>query len=88
MRLGMIEFFNKIIEEYRPVEDIFCNDDAWMDRLKHIIFEDLTEIERRVLIIYSETASMSKSGKILHVSPSAVHKRITQIRKKIIEKLI
>lgn len=80
-------FFKEIMSEYSPDTDIFREDSEFMDRLKHIIFEDLSEIERRVLIIYSETASMAKTGKILHVSPSAVHKRITQIRKKIIEKL-
>lgn len=79
--------FNSIIDEYRPDNSILSTETEHMNRLKNIVFNDLTEIERRLLIVYCETGSMFKTGTILNVSASSIHKKMTKIREKIVKKL-
>lgn len=75
--------YNDLIQEYAPDNSIFSEDDAYMNKLKNIIFNELPEVDRRVLLIYSECSSMEETGRILHVSASTIYKRISKIRDKI-----
>lgn len=76
-----------IMQEYLPDNTIFSSESPVINKIKNIIFNDLTEVDRRVLLIYAECASMEETGRILNVSASTIHKRMTKIREKITERL-
>ena len=73
----------KIEEEYLP--DILNDTDESL-RLKKVISE-LDELDRAILIIYSDTGSMSKTAKLFSVSPATIYSRISKIRQYIKDKL-
>lgn len=80
----MIDIYS-IMEKYQPTDDPFAEeeDDTPSRRLKEIIFNNLDEVDRRVILLYAEVASLRKLSKIIGVSPTACHFRVRQIRKKI-----
>ena len=73
----------RIEEEY--VDDIFVDDDN-MYKLKQIINE-LDDLDKALLIIYSEEGSMAKAGKKFNVSAATIYTNIKRIRNIIKEKL-
>ena len=73
----------KIEEEY---EGDFLKDDERMFKLKQIINE-LDDLDRAILIIYSDEGSMAKAGKKLNVSAATIYANIKRIRNIIKEKL-
>ena len=73
----------KIEEEY---EGDFLKDDERMFKLKQIINE-LDDLDRAILIIYSDEGSMAKAGKKLNVSAATIYSYIKRIRNIIKEKL-
>ena len=73
----------KIEEEY---EGDFIKDDDKMFKLKQIINE-LDDLDRAILIVYSDEGSMAKAGKKLNVSAATIYANINRIRNIIKEKL-
>ena len=65
--------------------DIFNDDDSKVALLNAI--DKLTEADRRILYLYSETASMRKTGEALGVSASTVFYIIRRIRNFILNEL-
>ena len=61
--------------------DIFNDDDRKVKLLNAI--GKLTEADRRILFLYSETASMRKTGEALGVSASTVFYIVKRIRQQI-----
>lgn len=82
----MIDIY-KILEKYQIDNDIFCDEEELTRRIKEIIWSDLDEIDRRVLLIYSELGSLRRLGKELNVSSSAAQQKIKQIKNKILSQL-
>lgn len=74
-------------DEYRPDDGIFSDDDIEIHRLKHIIYDDLNETERRILLAYVELGSIQKCARLFKVSPSTIWNRIRDIKMKINNKL-
>mgnify|MGYP002868282634 CR=1 FL=1 len=77
---------NEILEEYKPDNDIFSEEEFNIKKLKNIIFNELDEVERRIILIYAETGSLRKLGKELGVCASTALSKIKEIRKKIYDK--
>lgn len=73
----------KIEEEY---EGDFLKDDDQMFKLKQII-ENLDDLDRAILIVYSDEGSMAKAGKKFNVSAATIYTNIKRIRNIIKEKL-
>lgn len=76
--------FKKVFEDYQPNDDIFNDDDEKIDRLKRVIFDKLSEVDRRVIILYAELQSQRAVAKKLGVSASTVNILINRIRKDIL----
>ena len=70
-------------DEYRPDDGLFSEDDITIHRLKHIIYDDLNETERRILLAYVELGSIQKCARLFKVSPSTIWNRIRDIKMKI-----
>lgn len=73
----------KIEEEY---EGDFLKDDDRMFKLKEII-KNLDDLDRAILIVYSDEGSMAKAGKKFNVSAATIYSNIKRIRNIIKEKL-
>ena len=73
----------KIEEEY--VSDIFVDDDR-MYKIKQII-DELDDLDKALLIVYSDEGSMKKAGHKFNVSAATIYSNIKRIRNIIKEKL-
>lgn len=73
---------DKILEEYKPDNSLFTEEDEDINKLKNIIYS-LTEPEKRIILLYSELGTFRKLGKELGVSASSAYLKIKDIRNKI-----
>ena len=65
--------------------DIFNDDDRKVELLNAL--GKLTAVDRRILYLYAETASMRETGKALGVSASTVYYIVKRIRQQIKKEL-
>lgn len=73
----------EIYEDYLPDDSVFSTESKDINRLKHIIFDQLDEPDRRIIILYTEFQSVRELGKALGVSPASAWNAVNRIRKKI-----
>lgn len=73
----------KIEEEY---EGDFLKDDDQMFKLKEII-KNLDDLDRAILIVYSDEGSMAKAARKFNVSAATIYTNVKKIRQIIKEKL-
>ena len=72
-----------ILEDYSPDNSIFTEENPEINKLKNIIYNDLDEVDRRIIIMYAELGSLRKLGKELGVCAATALTKIIEIRKKI-----
>ena len=73
---------DKILEEYKPDNSLFTEEDENINKLKNIIYS-LTEPEKRIILLYAELGTFRKLGKELGVSTSSAYLKVLDIRNKI-----
>lgn len=73
---------DKILEEYKPDNSLFTEEDEKINKLKNIIYS-LTEPEKRIILLYAELGTFRKLGKELGVSTSSAYLKVLDIRNKI-----
>lgn len=73
----------ELMETYRPREDLFSMEGARTRLLKEVIFSDLTEIERRIILLYAELGSQRRLGRLMGLSAATINKIIREIKEKI-----
>lgn len=76
---------DEIYSDYLPDDSVFSEETEEINHLKHIIFDKLTESERRIIILYTELQSVRKVAKLLFISPSSAWNEISRIKKKILQ---
>ena len=52
----------EILEDYQPSDDIFNDEDELIDKLKHIIYLKLNEVDKIIILMYAELKSLRKLG--------------------------
>lgn len=72
-----------ILDEYKPDYTIFNEDEDKIHNLKKIIFEKLSEADRRIILEYAELASTRDCAKLFKVSPTTIYLKIKEIQNKI-----
>ena len=77
----------EILEDYQPSDDIFNDEDELIDKLKHIIYLKLNEVDKRIILMYAELKSLRKLGMELGISVSSAWLKIKEIRDKIYKEL-
>lgn len=77
----------EILKDYEPNYTIFNEDEDYIHKIKHIIFNELSLTDRTIIVLYSELQSQRKVGKLLGVSSATVNSLIKNIRGTIINKL-
>lgn len=79
----------KIIEDYLPHnDDVFNEDSALINALKNIIFNELSDAQMRVILLYAEYGKQREVAKMLNVSASTINAYLKRLRKIIAQKLI
>lgn len=73
----------ELLEDYAPDNTIFSKEAPEVNKIKNIIYNDLDEVERRIIVLYAELGSLRKLGKELGVSASSAFLKIKSIKKKI-----
>ena len=77
----------EILEDYQPSDDIFNDEDELTNKLKHIIYLKLNEVDKRIILMYAELKSLRKLGMELGISVSSAWLKIKEIRDKIYKEL-
>ena len=72
-----------IEEDYAPSNDMFSDDNEQVAKLKKIIYNDLDETERRIILAYAEIGNLRETAQLFKVSTSTIYKQIKKIREKI-----
>ena len=75
------------LEQYKPDQSIWQAEPDKVHKIKSVIAYRLTEVERRIILLYAELGSCKKLGNILNVSTSTAYLQVKQIQKKIIDLL-
>lgn len=73
----------EIIEEYKPDNSIWREDDDIVDKIKRSI-ENLDDADKIIFILYCETGSLRKVGKTIGVSHTTIYKEIKRIKNRIL----
>lgn len=73
----------EIENEYKPTDDIFDENSQLYKVLQYIIFNKLSDVEKNIILYYSETKNQYKVAKALGVSPATTNKIIKKIREEI-----
>ena len=76
-----------IEDEYKPSDDIFNEDDITINKIKKIIYNDLEEPERRIILAYAELGNIRDTAKLFKVSPTTIWNKIKELKIKILKKL-
>lgn len=74
-------------DDYRPDVSIFRRDDARTHRVKEIIASELTEVDRRIILLYTETGSLRETASLLGCSKTTLESHIKRIRNEIKSRL-
>ena len=77
----------QILEDYAPDTSIWNDEEELVNKLKEIIYNKLTEPEKRIILMYAELGNLRKLGKELGVSTSSAWIKIKDIKTKIIDEL-
>lgn len=71
----------KILDEYKPDDDLFSEEDERINKVKHIIYDCLTESNKRIILLYAEYGSLRDVADILNVSHTTIFYEIKKIKK-------
>lgn len=75
----MINNINKILDEYKPHNSIWREDDDFIHFAKEAI-QSLSDSDKIIFVLYCEYGSLRKVAKDLGVSHTIIYKEITRIR--------
>lgn len=81
----LVRDYKEIREDYAYNADIFNPEDERVSAVKWIIANRLTQVERTIILLYTDCQSYRKLGKRLRVSHSTCRTIVQGIRKKILE---
>ena len=76
-----------LLEYSGSTGDIFEECSNLVYQLRRVIYTELSESDRRIILLYAELGSQRKVGKVLGCSASTVNQKIKQLRELIISRL-
>lgn len=81
----LVRDYKEIREDYAYDPDIFNPEDERVAAVKWIIANRLTQVERTIILLYTDCQSYRKLGKRLGLSHSTCRTIVQGIRKKILD---
>ena len=81
----VVKEFRKIKEDYKFDPDIMNPDDPRVARLKEIIDRKLSQVDRTIILLYTDCLSYRKLGKKMNLSHMTIRREVLRIKKLILE---
>lgn len=81
----IIRDYKEIKEDYKFSNDIMCNEDERVHRIKEIINTKLSLVDKTLILLYTDCQSYRKLGKRLGLSHMTCRKEIIRIKKIILQ---
>ena len=79
---------NDLELDYLTTDDTIFSESEEVDKYKHIIKDELTDTEKRLMLLYVHLASQRKVAQLLRVSPATINRLIREIQTKIKDKYL
>ena len=76
----IIRDFKEIKEDYKFSDDIMCNEDERIHRIKEIINTKLSIVDKTLILLYTDCQSYRKLGARLGLSHMTCRKEIIRIK--------
>lgn len=83
---------NEVVKEYRRIKqeyawnpDIMCEDDPRVSRIKEIIDTKLSQVDKTIILLYSDCLSYRKLGKKMNLSHMTIRRDVIRIKNIILE---
>ena len=76
----VIAEFRKIKQEYTYNQDIMCEDDPRISRIKEIIDKKLSLADKTIILLYVDCQSYRKLGARLGVSHMTIRREVQRIK--------
>lgn len=73
----------EVMDEYALDYSIFDEDSDDIRKIKRIIFNKLSETERRIILSYAQLGNIRDTAKLFQVSSTTIYTEIKRIRNKI-----
>lgn len=81
----IVKDYKTIKEDYRFNPDIFSKDDERVSKVKYIIDNRLSQVDKTIILLYADCGSLRKLGKRMGLSHMACRKEVIRIRQLILE---
>lgn len=82
-----IREYKDIKEDYVWDSSIFCEDDETVNRLKEIINNKLSIVDKTIFLLYVDCQSLRKLGKRFNLSHMTIRREVIRISKIILTEL-
>lgn len=82
---AVVNEYKAITKEYAYDEDIFNEDESKVNILKYIIFNKLNQVDRTIILLYTDYQSYRKLGRRMGMSHMTIRTEVLRIRKIILE---
>lgn len=76
----IIRDYKEIKEDYKFSDDIMCNEDERIHRIKEIINTKLSIVDKTLILLYTDCQSFRKLGQRLGLSHMTCRKEIMRIK--------
>lgn len=83
---------NKLVTEFRQIKkeyafnpDVMSTDDPRVARLKEIIDTKLSQVDKTIILLYTDCQSLRKLGKMMGFSHMTLRREVNRIRAIILE---
>ena len=83
---AVVHLFKRVEADYGYNPDVFSEDSARVASVKRAVSE-LPDVDRIIMILYSELQSYSELGKVLNCSKATAHTYVKRIRLEVLNKL-
>ncbi len=82
---GMVRDYKEIAAEYRYDASIFSDEPQRTARVKWIVENRLTPVDRTLLLLYADCQSLRKLSERMHISHTLLGREIKRIRAQVLE---
>lgn len=81
----IVKDYKTIKEDYKFNPDIFTQDDERVSKVKYIIDNKLTQVDKTIILLYADCGSLRKLGQRMGMSHMTIRKEVVRIKKFILE---
>ena len=81
----IVKDYKTIKEDYKFNLDIFTQDDERVSKVKYIIDNKLSQVDKTIILLYADCGSLRKLGQRMGISHMTIRKEIVRIKNIILE---